>query len=92
MSAFESERFASAEELLRMLRERADDFNEVRVQVPKDILMRGPNGEKTVASNCCGSLQLCNGGAILIHRDDLQMLINDGILHRLRIPVTLSPP
>lgn len=92
MSEFESERFASVDELLSMLRERSDDFTEIRIQVPKDILLRGPRGETKVAADCCGSIHLCSGKSLLIHRQDLEILVNDGLLQRLRIPVRLTPP
>lgn len=36
-------------------------------------------------------IKLCNGESLLIHRDELATLLNDGILQRLNIPISLLP-
>lgn len=89
---FETTRFATAAELLRALQERSDDFERVTIAVPNELLLTGPQGQRQVAANVCGSVALCDGRTLLIHREDLELLLNDGILSRLKIPVSLAPP
>lgn len=89
---FREESHASAEELLKALRERSDDFDCVTIHVPADLVLRGPHGQKKLAKDVCGGIKMCNGETLLIHRDDMEVLLNDGILQRMKIRVVLSPP
>lgn len=88
---FESTRFESVEELMRYLKEKTDDIELVSIPVPATIQFTGPQGQRVNAPNCGGIVELCTGQRITIHRDDMQLLINDGILQRLSIPIELKP-
>ena len=89
---FEADRFPSVEELLKMLRERADDFERVTIQVPNELLLTGPEGQHKIVQNICGEIKLCSGKTLLISREDMEVLLNSGILQRLNIQIFLSPP
>jgi hypothetical protein len=88
---FSSERFSTSEDLLRRLQEKSDDFESIKLMVTNDMPLMGPNGEKRLAKDCCAIIKTCNGQSILIHRDEFEALLNDGILQRLKIPVSLIP-
>jgi len=88
---FETDRYLTAEELLKALQERADDFDGVTIAVPEKMLLKGPQGRRIVVENVCGSISLCNGRKLLIHREDLEILLNNGIIQRLGIPISVSP-
>jgi hypothetical protein len=89
---FEADRYPSAEELLKALQERADDFEKLTIQVPNELLLTGPRGQRKIAPNICGGIKMCSGKTLFIHREDMEILLNNGILQRLKIPVVLSPP
>jgi transcriptional regulator of aromatic amino acid metabolism len=91
MSEFPEERFGTSAELLKLLRERSDDFDRVEMMVVNDLLLTGPEGQTKIAKNCCCTIRLCNGTRLLIHRDEFETLLNDGILQRLKIPISLTP-
>lgn len=86
-----SDQFPNSEELLRHLQERSDDFESVQLMVPNDIPVVGPNGEQRLLKECCGIIKTCNGSPIAIHREEFEKLLNDGILQRLKIPISLVP-
>ena len=89
---FEADRYPSAEELLKALLERADDFEQVTIQVPKELLLSGPLGQRKIGQNICGGIKLCSGKTLFMHREDMEILLNNGILQRLKLPIVLSPP
>ena len=92
MSDFPSEQFPTSAELLKRLQERSDDFESVTIMVVNDMSLTGPPGTKPMlAKDCCGIIRTCTGESILIHREELQTLVNEGILQRLKIPITLLP-
>lgn len=83
--------FATSEELLKWLQERSDDFDGVSIMVANDLLISGPHGEKLLAENCCAMIIKFNGESIMIHREELEALLNNGILQKMRIPISLIP-
>lgn len=88
---FSFQRFETAEQLVRELRERSDDIESITIAVPKEMLLSGPRGQGQRVANICGSIRLCSGASQLIHREDLERLLNDGILARMKIPISLVP-
>jgi len=86
---FPQDKFTSSEELLRRLQERSDDFEYVELLVTDDMVLRGPSNETSIAKNCCGLIRTCTGESLLIHREELQALLNDGVLQRMKIPIRL---
>lgn len=91
MADFPQERFSSSEALIRQLQERSDDFEGVTMMVANDLFMTGPEGQRHLAKNCCCLIKTCTGESILIHREEFETLLNDGILQRLKIPISLVP-
>jgi len=83
--------FSSSKELLQRLQERSDDFEYVEMLVTDDMILRGPSNETRLAKNCCGFIRTCTGESLLIHREELQAILNDGVLQRMKIPIRLIP-
>ena len=88
---FPQERFSTSEDLLKRLQERSDDFESVKVMVVNDLPVAGPQTQKRLLTNCCCIIKTCSGESIVMHREDFQILQNDGILQRLKIPISLIP-
>jgi hypothetical protein len=88
---FPSDRFQTSAELLKRLQERSDDFESVQIMVENDMTVIGPQGQQMKLNNCCSLIKTCTGESLTIHRDELQVLLNDGILQRLKIPIVLIP-
>lgn len=91
MDEFPAEEFTTSEQLLRRLQERSDDFEHITVMVVNDIPIKGPQGQGRLVKNCCALIKLCNGESLVIHRDEFEVLLNEGILQRLKIPLKLLP-
>jgi hypothetical protein len=91
MDAFPEERFPTSDELLKRLQEKSDDIDAVTIMVVNDMPLIGPNGETRLAKNCCCIIKTCTGESIMVHRDEFQTLLNDGILQRMKIPISLLP-
>lgn len=90
-SEFEQERFPSVEALLRELQERSDDFESVTIQVANGIHIVGPEGQKHFCRDAGAFIRMCDGSSRIIHREDMETLLNDGVLQRMKIPVVLLP-
>lgn len=88
---FPTDRFPTSDELLRRLQEKSDDFDSVTLMVTNDLPIMGPNGEQRLMNNCCAIIKTCNGESIIVHRDEFQTLLNNGVLQRLKIPISLLP-
>jgi hypothetical protein len=87
----EDRQFKSAEEMLRFLKEHVDDIENVVIPVQEAVEVRGPQGERRVTNGVGAWIKLCGGNSMMISRDDAAMLINDGVLQRLRIKCVLDP-
>jgi hypothetical protein len=86
----ENQRFESDEELLAFLRERTDDIEAVIIPVQEGVEFVGPQGQRVRMPNVGAILQMCSGEQASLHREDAEMLINDGVLQRLRIKCVLD--
>lgn len=91
MAEFPAERFPSSQDLIKRLQERSDDFESVSIMVTNDLPLSGPQGQMLLARDCCCIIKSCSGESILIHREEFEKLLNDGILQRLKIPISLLP-
>ena len=83
--------FPSSEELLAYLREHSDDIENVTIPVRPYVAFHIPEGRRFKADNVGAVIKLCSGRALVIHRDDAAMLINDGVLQRMKIKCVLDP-
>lgn len=87
----ESFQFETSDQLLEYLREHTDDIDSVVIPVQEGITFVGPQGQQMPMKNIGAILNRCAGGPLVIHREDAAMLINDGVLQRLRIKCILDP-
>lgn len=69
----------------------SDDMESVEIRVPAEILVVGPDGRRAQVKGSCGMIRLTDGSAKLIHREEMEVLLNEGILQRMKIPVRLVP-
>src|SRR5436190_16967655 len=87
----ESGRFETSEQLLRYLKDKVDDIDSILIPIQEKLQITDANGRpKQVAKNMGAWIKLCDGRSIMISRDDAAMLINDGILQRLKIKCVLD--
>ncbi len=78
--------FGSSEALFASIKEQADDIE--RAQIPRTELVQihGNDGKvKLVAVGLV--LRLVGGGFRALHPRDAELVLNDGLLNRLRIPI-----
>ena len=87
----EFENHGSSEELIRHIRDRRDDIDCVRVPLCGWFKITSPDGSEQVHKDIGAVIQFCNGSFSAIHYVDAEILLNDGILHNLRIPIRLVP-
>jgi predicted nucleic acid-binding protein len=84
--------FPTSEELLTYLREYTDDIEDVVIPIGSGIIRAtGPDGHRIVRHNVGAVIRLCSGRTVLIGREDAAMLINDGVLQRMKIKCVLDP-
>ncbi len=83
--------FQSSEDLLEFLREHSDDIDIVIIPVQTIVEFRSPTGKRLKANKVGAVLKMCSGRSQVINRDDDAMLINDGVLQRMKIKCVLDP-
>lgn len=82
----ELHRFETYEELIEALCQRADDFEALEIPVPATVRVADVDGK------IGGLLRMCGGGTRVLDHQTVEMLLNDGLLSRLRLPVKLVVP
>ena len=88
----EDKQFKTSEQLLQFLKEKLDDIDSVVIPVQESVQVRDAQGRPKHVANGVGALiRLCDGHSMMISRDDAAMLINDGVLQRLKIKCVLDP-
>lgn len=91
MSDTPPKQFQSPEEMMAFLSERSDDMNGISIYVPEAMPFVGPQGQQARISGVAAILRMADGSRHLIHFADLQMLLNDGLLNRMRVPIEVTP-
>ena len=87
----EMRRFRSSEELMAYLRETSDDMVSVTIPVQPKVDIIDPQGKRERVVRDVGAIIATSSGrSLLFHREDMQMLLNDGLLVRMKIPCILS--
>jgi len=82
-------RFESDEEALQFLRERSDDVEGVLIPIAEVVSGKSPDGRRSDLRSAGAILTLCSGKKIAIHPEQAVAVLNDGILTRLRIPISM---
>jgi len=88
----DTNRFETPEELIAHIKERVDDIDSVSINMSNAVLRTNTDGTKTEVHDVAMIINYCNGRPGMIHRDAAEILLNDGVLINLRIPVHLCPP
>lgn len=81
----ENSYFDSSDDLLKRLAELSDDMKEVQVFVPHGLFIKNV----FVKNACC--LMLATNQTVVIHYEELEALLNQGVLARMKIPIRLIP-
>jgi len=83
----DTNRFDTPEELIAHIKERVDDIDSLSINMSNAVLRAN-----TEVHDVAMIINYCNGRPGMIHRDAAEILLNDGVLINLRIPVHLCPP
>ena len=86
----DSFKFQSSEALLKYLREQLDDIEGVVIPVQEGVAFTNLEGRTIQQRNVGAVIKLCSGEWIAVHRNDAAMLINDGVLQRMKIKCSLE--
>lgn len=88
----EDRMFNTSEELLQYLREHSDDIEGVTIPVLEGVdFVNQRDGQRIRRTNVGAIVEVVSGRSFVISREDAEMLINDGVLQRMRIKCVLSP-
>lgn len=80
----------TSEALMDYLRERVNDIDHVVIPVQVVTRVRAPNRSSEVWSNVGALIKLTSGEFAAISCDDAEMLINDGVLQKMKIKCKLD--
>jgi hypothetical protein len=87
----EGQRFSSSEELLRFVQERTDDIEKAVIPQHPFISVYDPKKPTAVTEVPAGMvLHLIGNDFRVIHPSDAELILNDGILNRMRIKIELG--
>jgi hypothetical protein len=82
--------FGSSEAVLKHIQERSDDIE--RAVIPQgDVSITNPN-TSTRRMNPGMVIYMIGGKKALLAREDAELVLNDGILHRMRIKIEIQQP
>ena len=91
MGNFENFEFESPEQMVDYIIQRADDFSEVTLSVASGLLLGGPEGQQAYLKGGVGLVMHVAGDSVVISAEAAEVLLNTGLLSRLRVPVRLLP-
>jgi hypothetical protein len=82
-----NEKFATSEELLQLLKEKSAAIRTVRI--PRTTHMKfTKQGERPIVMKDVGVvLKMIDGSTRMLHIDDAEKLLNDGILNEMHVPI-----
>lgn len=78
----------SAKEVIDYIKARADDISNAQIACGGVITVKQENGQEIIAPNAGMILVMMGGENLLVHKDDVAAVLNDGILNRMRIPIS----
>lgn len=84
------ESFDSDADLIRFLQERSDDIDGLTVLVPSRVQATGPNGQVEYWPHVA-LIAWADGNEKPLPPEDLELLLNDGILQRMKIKISVKP-
>ena len=88
---FDEQRFESSDELLRFIQEKTDDIEKAVIPQHPIISIFDPKNPAEFTEVPAGMvLHLIGGRLKIIHPADAQLILNDGILNRMRIKIELG--
>lgn len=87
----ESRDYGSSQALLKHIKDRRDDIDCICIPLFSHLEINAPDGTEVIQKNAGAIIKFCDGQWATIHFVDAELLLNDGILHDLRIPIRLIP-
>jgi hypothetical protein len=79
----------SSEKLLRSIKDRIDDVDAIWIVFDNAITARSQNGFARIITNVAGIVLFCDKSTLLLHPHDLESLLNDPVVRKLRNPFRL---
>jgi hypothetical protein len=76
----------SSEALLASIKDQADDIERAVIPRTEKVSIQGNDG-KVIVTEAGIVLHLVGGGFRVLHPKDAELILNDGLLNRLRIPI-----
>lgn len=83
--------FESSKKALEYLKAKADDIDCITISVARGMLFSSPEGVDRLFRGAAGHISTSDGQGLLLNREHLEELLNDGLLNRLRVRVHLLP-
>lgn len=85
------EQFESQDELIQRLKSRIDDIDGINLFIDDTVSIHDRAGAlKRTMRGVGGQIQFCNGETSMIHLEDMERFINDGLLFKMGIKVSLK--
>jgi len=84
--------YGSSDELIRHIKERADDIDAIWIVFDNAIQSTDLSGNVTIIRDIAGVVQYCDGSTSMIHAVDTELMLNDEGIRKLRIPFRLLLP
>jgi hypothetical protein len=86
------EQFPSQEKLMRELKSRIDDVESVVLPIAKAIQITNSSGLPVrQMTSVGGQIKYISGESSIIHLEDMETMINDGVFQRMGIKIRLKP-
>lgn len=83
--------FDSADAVIEHLKSKIDDIDGIKLFIDRFIVVRSPDGKQRPYGGASGGqLLFCDGSSAVIHLEAMEKLINDGILYRMGIKISLQ--
>lgn len=86
---YQMDKYESSGELLRVIQERSDDI-ERAIVTPPGFVMENPDGRKVRFPAFTLIFKTVSGQQLVVGKDDAEVVLNDGILTRMKVPIQLG--
>ncbi len=90
MDPFENKFKGTTQQIVQVIKDKADDISEVVIGVHGKIPMHGPAGQYEERKGA-GTINFVDGDIKIVDARALEAMLNDGLLNRLRIKIRLIP-
>lgn len=89
MNQFEQSKFETDKELMRFIQEKSDDIEKAVIPQMHEVAFTHPDRPGGVLIKAGMILHMISGTTQIVHPEDAEMVLNDGILNRMKIRIEL---